>query len=100
MGDPNLEEVKKVLEERDPIILQREMVRLQNAVYIMCGGGRLGRFAAEQPLDFYIDPRVCKLPYGRKDITKAVDVLKIYVAILGKDAIKSDYADFHNCGIW
>jgi len=35
---------------------------MQVAVYVMCGGGFLGRFAAEKPMDFYIDDRVGCLP--------------------------------------
>ena len=47
----------------------------QVAVYVMCGGGFLGSFAAEQPADFYIDDRVGRLPYGRTDIYRAVETL-------------------------
>ena len=47
----------------------------QVAVYVMCGGGFLGQFAAEQPADFYIDERVGRLPYGRADICRAVATL-------------------------
>jgi hypothetical protein len=45
---------------------------MQTALYVMVGGGLLGRSAAEQPLKFYIDPRVSKRPYGKNDIMKAV----------------------------
>jgi len=47
----------------------------QIAVYVMCGGGLLGHFAAEQPADFYIDDRVSRLPYRRSEIYRAVDTL-------------------------
>jgi hypothetical protein len=47
----------------------------QVALYVMCGGGFLGHFAAEQPADFYIDDRVGRLPYSRKEIIKAAGTL-------------------------
>lgn len=56
---------------------------LQVAVYVMCGGGALGRFAAEQPADFYIDVRVGKLPYSRREIRQAVSVLRILAEAKG-----------------
>jgi hypothetical protein len=49
----------------------REMGTLQTVVYIMCGGGILGHFAAEQPADFYIDDRVGKLAYPKRQILQA-----------------------------
>jgi hypothetical protein len=45
---------------------------LQVAVYVMCGGGLLGSFAARDPWHFYIDARVGRLPYSRRDIKRAV----------------------------
>ena len=50
---------------------------LQVAVYVMCGTGFLGRFAAEQPGDFYIDDRVGKRPYPKREIYQAVRCLSI-----------------------
>ena len=47
----------------------------QVAVYVMCGGGFLGHFAAEQPADFYIDDRVGRLPFRRSEICYAVRTL-------------------------
>lgn len=48
----------------------------QVRVYTMCGGGFLGNFAATQPGDFYIDDRVGRLPYNKKEIYLAVEHLK------------------------
>ena len=56
---------------------------LQVAVYVMCGGGMLGRMAAEQPADFYIDSRCGRLPYGVKDIEQAVNVLAVIAEVQG-----------------
>jgi hypothetical protein len=47
----------------------------QIAVYVMCGGGFLGRFAAEHPADFYIDERVDRLPFSRQEIQRATAIL-------------------------
>lgn len=58
---------------------------LQVAVYVMCGGGMLGRFAAEQPAEFYIDMRVGKLPYPKKDILQAVTFLDAISTSAGFD---------------
>ena len=74
---------------------------LQVAIYVACGGGLLGRLAAEQPADFYVDDRVGHLPYVKKEIMQAVSVL---AALAGKVGFNPHnmpkMADFHNCGIW
>lgn len=48
---------------------------MQVAVYVMCGGGMIGRFAATKPADFYIDDRVSRRPFGLRKIMKAVQAL-------------------------
>jgi len=54
----------------------RELIGVhQVAVYVMCGGGHLGRWAAENPSDFYIDHRIGRLPYGREEVLRAVATL-------------------------
>ena len=74
---------------------------LQAAVYVMVGGGMLGRFAAEQPADFYIDARVGRLPYGRREIRQAVAVLAAIAAKAGLDPHHLPQTpDFHNCGVF
>ena len=82
-----------------------QMKQLQIAVHVMCGGGMLGRFAAEQPADFYIDDRVGRLPYTRQQIYQSVAVLKMYAEILGFNPHRLDQdcrlvMDFHNCGVF
>ncbi len=73
----------------------------QIAVYVMCGGGFLGRFAAEQPADFYIDDRVGRLPYRRKEIMQAVQVLAVIAEARGLDPRKMPkMPEIHNCGIF
>jgi hypothetical protein len=62
-----------------------DLRRVQLAVYVMCGGGILGLFAAQQPKYFYIDQRVGKLPYRRRDIYNAVELLKAMADVLGLD---------------
>lgn len=48
---------------------------MQVAVYVMCGGGHLGRFAATQPAHFYIDDRAGRQPFGLRKIQRAVQAL-------------------------
>mgnify|MGYP001301314085 CR=1 FL=1 len=74
---------------------------MQVAVYVMCGGGFLGRFAAEQPMDFYIDDRVGCLPYSREEIYQAVETLKTIVIANGMDPHRLlTMPSFHNMGIF
>ena len=74
---------------------------LQVAVSVMCGGGFLGRFAAEQPADFYIDDRVGRLPYRRKEILQAVAVLVTLAKVAGLDPHHMPTGpDFHASGVF
>ena len=79
----------------------RDIGTLQVAVYVMCGGGFLGRFAAEQPADFYIDDRCGRLPYRRKEVMQAVGVLAACAQDRGLDPHHLPaMPDFHACGVW
>lgn len=74
---------------------------MQVAVYVMCGGGFLGRFAAERPVDFYIDDRVGGLPYKREEIYQAVLTLKNLAVANGLNPNHLPaMPDFHNMGIF
>lgn len=74
---------------------------MQTAVNVMCGGGFLGRFAAEQPMDFYIDDRVGHLPYSREEIYQAVETLKTIAIANGMDPRRLPaMPSFHNMGIF
>lgn len=74
---------------------------MQVAVYVMCGGGFLGRFAAEQPADFYIDDRCGRLPYTKTEITQAVEILKVAAEKLGVDPHHMpEMPRFHNMGVF
>ncbi len=67
----------------------------------MCGGGFLGRSAAEQPADFYIDDRIGKLPYGRREIVQAVKVLETMAKAWGFDPHHlPEMPAFHNMGVF
>ena len=79
----------------------RPIGALQVAVYVMCGGGFLGNFAAGQPADFYIDDRCGRLPYGRKAIMQAVAVLTASATARGLNPHHMPaMPEFHNCGIF
>ena len=71
---------------------------LQVAVYVMCGGGFLGKLASEQPADFYIDDRVGRLPYSKSAITQAVEVLRVHAEKEGLDTHNLAGVGFHTCG--
>jgi hypothetical protein len=74
---------------------------MQVAVFVMCGGGFLGKFAAEQPADFYIDDRVSKLPYKKAEILQAVETLVTISEANGLDAHNlAPMPRFHNMGIF
>jgi len=74
---------------------------MQIAVYVMCGGGFLGRMAAEQPADFYIDSRCGRLPYGRREIMQAVQVLVIAAVAHDFDPHHMPLMEsFHNMGVF
>jgi len=86
------------LEYRSKKELRSEMEQLQTAVYVMCGGGFLGRSAARQPAAFYIDDRCGRLPYSKSKIMKAVRVLAVYADVLGGTTER--VFDAHNCDVW
>lgn len=72
----------------------------QVALYVMAGGGFLGRFAAEQPADFYIDDRVGRLPYSRDEITQATATLATIAEAHGLNPHDlPKMPTFHNFGI-
>lgn len=87
---------------REPQWAEPRMKTLQTAVYVMCGGGFLGRMAAEQPFDFYIDDRVSRLPYSKRAILQAVSVLAALATGLGiaRSADMPRMMDMHNAGIF
>ena len=64
---------------------EEDITTIQIILYAMIGGGFLGSFAMRQPADFYIDSRVGKLPYGRKDILQVANVLEGVARYFGKD---------------
>lgn len=71
------------------------------AVYVMCGGGMLGKFAAEQPADFYIDMRVGRLNYAARDIHQAVTVLHACAVAAGLNPHDMPaMPDFHSCWVF
>ena len=83
----------------DPAGVRKEVPHLQNAVFVMCGGGFLGDFAATQPADFYIDSRCGRLPYGRRAIMQAVEILATIAVELELDPHNMpSRPSYHNLG--
>lgn len=63
----------------------------QVRIFTMCGGGFIGHFAATQPADFYIDDRVGKLPYKKKEIYLAVEHLRRMADEAGLDPKRLEF---------
>lgn len=93
--------IRNELEECGREKVMEEFQTLRVVVYVMVGGGFIGRFAVDQPNDFYLDSRVGKRPYSQRKIFQAVEVLRLYVKVLGlKYDTMPRMLDFHNCGIF
>ena len=108
----DLKQVEEALTEQVRVNGRTTMLdrcrQLQLTVYVMCGGGLIGRFAAEQPADFYIDDRAATV-YPSEVIHQAVNVLTLYAKVLGLDPHdlqpsrelnRSSFMNHHNCGIF
>lgn len=105
------ERLTELLNETSRELMLDRCRQLQLTVYVMCGGGFLGRNAAEQPEDFYIDDRA-STAYHPKAIYQSVKVLCIYAKILGLDPRNLDptselfpdkgwnFMQHHNCGVF
>ena len=63
----------------------QELEQLRVLIYTMVGGSLLGDSAITQPADFYIDSRVGKLPYPKRQIMAAVALLHAMAVKLGLD---------------
>lgn len=98
----NFTEVEKVLEEvaKKNLVERTSYLQAQQMfVFTMCGGGLLGRSAAEQPDEFYIDSRVGRLPYPKKEILQAVKVLAILAKVMGLHKKLPQLPFFHASGV-
>jgi len=78
-----------------------EIKALQVAIYVMAGGGMIGRFAAEQPADYYHDTRTGQGAYSNRAVQQAVDVLARLAELNGLNPHKmARVPNFHYCGIF
>ena len=78
-----------------------DLQQQQVVVSVMCGGGMLGRFAAEQPADFVLsDKKAVGLPFEKKEIEQAVEVLAIIAKHYSFDPHNLPSVRFHNCGVF
>ena len=74
---------------------------LQVVIYVAVGGGMIGRMYAEQPADAYIDTRVGKCPYTRKQIENMRQCLIAMAEVHGLNPHSMPrMPDFHNCGVF
>lgn len=73
-------------EEGGRLYLLDNARQLQMTIYTMCGGGELGKNAANRPgLFVAIDDRTHNLPYHNDIILQSVKVLATYCEVLGLD---------------
>lgn len=62
-----------------------DIATMQASIYTMLEGGMLGDFAIRQPADFHIDDKVGRLPYPKKLIHRAVQILCFVAKAQGCD---------------
>ena len=94
----DIEQVKTALESG---FADADIGALQVAIYVACGGGWIGKFHAERPKTAYIDARVCKLPYSRKEIENMRKVLIAMAEQRGLDPNSlPNMPNFHSCGVF
>lgn len=70
---------------KDPDKFRQKIGHQQIALYVMVGGGMIGRSFAEQPKGAYVDSRVGKRPYSMKEIDQARKILVIMAEVAGYD---------------
>lgn len=67
----------------------------------VAGGGILGKSAAEQPADFYVDARVSRRPYPLRQLYRAVKTLALLAEANGLNPhAMPAMPDFHNLGVF
>jgi|JI10StandDraft_1071094.scaffolds.fasta_scaffold231486_5 hypothetical protein len=94
----DIDQVKTALESG---FADADIGALQVAIYVACGGGWIGRLYSEQPKGAYIDARVGKLPYSRKEIENMRQVLVAMAEQRGLDPNNlPEMPKFHNCGVF
>lgn len=72
---------------------------LQIAIYVMCGGGMLGKVAATQPGIFTIDTKR-RLPYSQECIRRVTTCLIAVADCLGEDPCNLDMPPLPSCWVW
>jgi len=73
---------------------------MQVAVYVMVGGGLIGRMYAEQPADAYIDTRAGRRPYRLDQIEAVRQCLIASCRALGLDPHHVSMPDFPGCWVF
>jgi hypothetical protein len=69
----------------NPNEFRKKITYQQVMVYVMVGGGFVGRSHAEQPAGAYVDGRCSKPPYALRAISQATEVLAIMAEVAGLD---------------
>jgi len=73
---------------------------LQVAVYVMAGGGLIGRMYAEQPADAYLDVRAGRRPYNEGEIETVRQVLLAGCHTLGLDPHNLRMPELYGCWVF
>lgn len=82
------------------IFIKDDIPTIQIMLYVMCGGGMLGKFAITNPANFYIDTRVGKLPYKKKDIIQTVHILSAIAEFFGANPCRLPEPNIPSCWIF
>lgn len=81
--------------------MDEDIGSLQVAIYVACGGGWIGEMHACSPAISYIDDRVGKLPYSRREIENIKFVLIAMAEAKGLDPSNlPPIPKLHRCGVF
>jgi predicted Zn-dependent protease len=87
-------------EEKGRAAILACVARHQAVLYAMVGGNLIGAMYAEQPADAYVDDRVGRLPYTRREIEKARRVLVVLAQEAGLDPHDLPRLDLTNLDVF
>lgn len=70
---------------KDPEKFRQRIGAQQVALYVMVGGGMIGRSYTQQPEGAYVDSRVSKRPYAQRAIDQMQKMLVVMAQVAGYD---------------
>jgi hypothetical protein len=97
----DMAEVKHAIQNNRKCSRSWSIETVQVAIYIMAGGGLIGRFFAEQPADAYRDARAGRAPYPAKAVENMRKVLVAMAEVYGLDPhYLPPIPAFHHAGVF